>query len=239
MRNILWRGLGPAERAAFRFHQVSTDEVFGALGRDGFFTEESPYRPSSPYAASKASADHLVRAWHKTFGLPTIISNCSNNYGPYQFPEKLIPLTIINCIDARPIRVYGKGDNIRDWLHVEDHASALYLVATTGQPGRSYNIGGGERTNLRVVLSICAIFDAANIRPGSSANLITFVDDRPGHDLRYAIDDSRIEQELGFKARMDFEAGLERTVEWYLRNDDWWRALTADHYRGERLGTAV
>ncbi len=235
-----WRELEPERRRSFRFHQVSTDEVFGALGKDGVFAEDAPYRPNSPYAASKAAADHLVRAWHKTYGLPAILSNCSNNYGPYQFPEKLIPLAIINCIDAKPIRVYGNGENVRDWLHVEDHARALHLIATKAKPGESYNVGGagGERTNLAVVRAICAIFDGLKIRAGSAADLIAFVPDRPGHDFRYAIECSRIRAELGFRAAIDFETGLRRTVEWYLANEAWWRPLMAERYRGERLGLA-
>jgi dTDP-glucose 4,6-dehydratase len=235
-----WRGLDPARRASFRFHQVSTDEVFGALGSDGTFSEEAPYRPNSPYAASKASADHLVRAWHKTYGLPAIVSNSSNNYGPYQFPEKLIALAIVNCIDGKPLRVYGKGENVRDWLHVEDHARALHLIATRAQPGRDYNVGGagGERTNLAVVRAICQIFDGLRLRAGSAADLITFVEDRPGHDFRYAIDGTRIRDELGFRAAIDFATGLRRTVEWYLAHEDWWRPLVAERYRGERLGLA-
>ncbi len=235
-----WRGLDPAQRASFRFHQVSTDEVFGALGSDGTFGEEAPYRPNSPYAASKASADHLVRAWHKTYGLPAIVSNSSNNYGPYQFPEKLIPLAIVNCIDGKPLRVYGKGENVRDWLHVEDHARALHLIATRAQPGRDYNVGGGggERTNLAVVRAICQIFDGLKLRAGAAADLITFVEDRPGHDFRYAIDGTRIRDELGFRAAIDFATGLRRTVEWYLAHEDWWRPLVAERYRGERLGLA-
>jgi len=234
-----WRALDQERRAAFRFHQVSTDEVFGALGAEGAFAEDSPYRPSSPYAASKAAADHLVRAWHKTYGLPAIVSNCSNNYGPYQFPEKLIPLSIICCIDEKPIRLYGTGANVRDWLHVEDHARALHLIATKAEPGASYNVGGGgERTNLEVVQMICAIFDALVPRARPAAQLITFVADRPGHDFRYAIDGRRLAAELGFAAAVDFEAGLRRTVEWYLANEAWWRPILAERYRGERLGMA-
>jgi dTDP-glucose 4,6-dehydratase len=235
-----WRGLDGQAAAAFRFHHVSTDEVFGDLGRDGAFTEESPYRPNSPYAASKASADHLVRAWHRTYGLPTIVSNCSNNYGPFQFPEKLIPLTIVNCILERELPVYGRGENVRDWLYVEDHARALYRVATEARPGASYNVGGrNERSNIQVVKAICAHLDILRpLRGRSFAELIAFVPDRPGHDLRYAIDASRIERELGFTPAVDFEAGLLRTIQWYLDNDSWWRPLLEGRYAGQRLGLA-
>ncbi len=234
-----WRGLDPARARSFRFLQVSTDEVFGALGPAGAFAEDAPYRPTSPYAASKAAADHLVRAWHKTYGLPALVSNCSNNYGPYQFPEKLIPLAIVCCIDERPIRVYGDGANVRDWLHVEDHARALHLIATAARPGSSYNVGGGgERTNIEVVRRICAIVDELSPRARAAADLITFVADRPGHDFRYAIDGARLAAELGFAPRIDFAAGLRRTVEWYLANEAWWRPLVAERYRGERLGRA-
>jgi dTDP-glucose 4,6-dehydratase len=233
-----WRGLDAASRAAFRFHHISTDEVFGALGPDGAFDEDSPYRPRSPYAASKASSDHLVGAWHHTYGLPTVISNCSNNYGPYQFPEKLIPLMIINCLAGRPLPVYGRGANVRDWLYVDDHARALDRVATSGEPGRSYNVGGGsERTNLQVVEAICAAVDER--RPGprrSSTDLITFVADRPGHDFRYAIDASRIGRELMFVPSVDFETGLRSTVEWYMNHEEWWRPLIETRYAGQRLG---
>ena len=233
-----WRRLGAAERAAFRFHHVSTDEVFGSLGPSGCFTEESPYRPNSPYAASKAASDHLVRAWHRTYGLPTIVSSCSNNYGPYQFPEKLIPLTIINCLLGKRLPVYGRGENVRDWLYVEDHARALYRVATRGQPGRSYNIGGkSERSNLQVVEAVCALVDALQPRQGAScAELITFVADRPGHDFRYAIDPTRVERELDFSPSVDFATGLRRTVEWYIANETWWRAHFETRYAGQRLG---
>jgi dTDP-glucose 4,6-dehydratase len=234
-----WRGLDPGAAAAFRFHHVSTDEVFGALGPTGLFTEDTPYDPSSPYSASKASSDHLVRAWHRTYGLPTIISNCSNNYGPYQFPEKLIPLMILSCLAERPLPVYGAGGNIRDWLHVEDHAAALVLVLTRGVPGESYNIGGrAERTNLAVVETICGLMDRRRPRAGGAAHadLIRFVRDRPGHDFRYAIDASRIERSLGFVPSVDFETGLERTVAWYLANEDWWRPLVERQYAGQRLG---
>src|SRR5579872_857287 len=236
-----WRGL-PAERAAgFRFHHVSTDEVFGSLGAEGRFTEESPYQPNSPYAASKAAADHLVRAWRETYGLPTVMTNCSNNYGPYHFPEKLIPLVILKALHGEPIPVYGEGDNVRDWLYVEDHARALYEVMTRGRPGESYNIGGdGERTNLEVVTAICALLDemapASPHRP--HAGLITFVADRPGHDRRYAMDASKLRRELGWAPRETFETGLRKTVGWYLENRWWWEPIWSKSYRGDRLGTA-
>jgi dTDP-glucose 4,6-dehydratase len=233
-----WRGLDPAGQQAFRFHHVSTDEVYGALAEDGDFTEESPYRPNSPYAASKAASDHLVRAWHRTFGLPALISNCSNNYGPYQFPEKLIPLTIVNAVAGKRLPVYGRGANVRDWLHVEDHARALHLIATRGTPGRAYNVGGrSERSNLEVVQAICAQLDRRLGRgDGATAALIEFVADRPGHDFRYAIDAGRIERELGFTPAVAFETGLSDTVDWYLANEAWWRPLLESRYGGERLG---
>jgi len=233
-----WRGLDGEGRQRFRFHHVSTDEVFGALGQSGAFDEDSPYRPNSPYSASKAASDHLVRAWHHTYGLPAVVSNCSNNYGPFQFPEKLIPLTILNCIADKALPVYGRGENVRDWLHVEDHARALHLIATRGEPGRSYAVGGNsERTNLEVVTAICDAVDAALGRKGgSSAQLITFVADRPGHDFRYAIDAGRIARELGFAPSIDFAAGLRRTVRWYLEHEAWWRPLIEHRYAGQRLG---
>ncbi|GGF27103.1 dTDP-glucose 4,6-dehydratase [Aliidongia dinghuensis] len=236
-----WRGLSAAQAEAFRFHHISTDEVFGALGDAGFFTEETPYDPSSPYSSSKASSDHLVRAWQRTYGLPTVISNCSNNYGPYQFPEKLIPLTILNCLAEKPLPVYGTGSNVRDWLYVEDHARALTLVLTQGRVGESYNIGGNsERRNLAVVEAICRIMDRLRPRAGgaSHAALITFVTDRPGHDFRYAIDARKIRDELGFAPSVDFETGIERTVVWYLGHEAWWRPLIERQYGGERLGLA-
>ena len=236
-----WRGLAGAKAGAFRFHHISTDEVFGALGAAGLFVEETPYDPSSPYSASKASSDHLVRAWHRTYGLPTVVSNCSNNYGPYQFPEKLIPLTILNCLAEKPLPVYGTGSNVRDWLFVEDHAVALAAVLTRGAVGDSYNIGGNsERTNLQVVETICALMDRLRPRTGGAphAGLITFVRDRPGHDFRYAIDAAKIQRELGFAPSVDFVAGLERTVAWYLANAAWWRPLVERQYGGERLGLA-
>jgi dTDP-glucose 4,6-dehydratase len=235
-----WRGLPPERAARFRFHHVSTDEVFGSLGPDGRFSEDSQYRPNSPYAASKAASDHLVRAWHETFGLPTILSNCSNNYGPYHFPEKLIPLVILKALHGEAVPVYGKGDNVRDWLHVEDHARALYAVLTRGGPGESYNIGGdSERTNLDAVTGICALLD--EFRPHAPhcphAGLIEFVADRPGHDRRYAIDASKIRRELGWQPRHTFETGLRDTVAWYLDNSWWWEPIWSERYRGTRLGT--
>jgi dTDP-glucose 4,6-dehydratase len=236
-----WRGLAGARAEAFRFHHISTDEVFGALGATGLFTEETPYDPSSPYSASKASSDHLVHAWHRTYGLPTVVSNCSNNYGPYQFPEKLIPLTILNCLAEKPLPVYGTGSNVRDWLFVEDHAAALTTVLTRGAIGDSYNIGGNsERTNLQVVETICGLMDRLRPRAGgaSHADLISFVRDRPGHDFRYAIDAGKIQRVLGFVPSVDFATGLERTVAWYLANEAWWRPLVERQYGGERLGLA-
>lgn len=237
-----YRSLSPERRERFRFHHVSTDEVFGDLPLDsGVFTEETAYAPSSPYSASKAASDHFVRAWHETYGLPVVLSNCSNNYGPYHFPEKLIPLVILNALDERPLPVYGQGANVRDWLFVEDHAAALQAVVTRGRVGESYNIGGrAERSNLGVVRAICACLDReAPRRSGRPyADLITFVSDRPGHDMRYAIDPTKAETELGWRARETFESGLERTVAWYLANDWWWRPLREARYAGERLGRA-
>jgi dTDP-glucose 4,6-dehydratase len=233
-----WEELEPRRRSAFRFLHVSTDEVFGSLDT-GLFSERSPYRPNSPYAASKASSDHLVRAWHHTYGFPAMISNCSNNYGPYHFPEKLIPLMILNAIEGKALPVYGKGDNIRDWLYVEDHAQALLLILAKGIPGQSYNIGGrAERTNLQVATAICWLLDS--MRPRSDAKSygtqITFVPDRPGHDFRYAIDPTKLASELGWLAKETFESGLHKTVLWYLDNETWWRPLRANVYKGERLG---
>jgi dTDP-glucose 4,6-dehydratase len=236
-----WKLLPAARRDGFRFHHVSTDEVFGSLGPEGHFTEASPYDPRSPYSASKAASDHLVRAWHHTYGLPVVVSNCSNNYGPYHFPEKLIPLMILNGLEGRPLPVYGNGSNVRDWLYVEDHARALTLVATRGMPGESYNVGGNcERSNLDVVRAICALLDemVPERTVASHADLITFVDDRPGHDQRYAIDASRIRRELGWEPEETFESGLERTVRWYLDNRPWWERIRSGIYRGERLGIA-
>jgi len=233
-----WMGQGRPE--SFRFHHISTDEVFGSLPADKSvkFTEETPYDPRSPYAASKASSDHLVRAWHETYGLPVVLSNCSNNYGPYHFPEKLIPVVILNALAGQPLPIYGDGSNIRDWLYVEDHAEALLLVVEKGRVGRSYNIGGeNERTNLELVQTLCAILDALRPKPaGSYADQITFVTDRPGHDARYAIDPSRIRAELGWRPSVTVEEGLKRTVRWYLDNEGWWRALQSRAGVGERLG---
>jgi len=236
-----WRGL-PADRAKrFRFQHISTDEVFGSLGPGGLFREDTPYRPNSPYSASKAGSDHLVRAWRETYGLPTLISNCSNNYGPYHFPEKLIPLTILNALEEKPLPIYGRGQNVRDWLYVDDHAAALLLVAKEGEPGQSYNVGGRcERRNIDVVEEICAILDELRPRAaGPHRELITFVDDRPGHDLRYAIDCSKIERELGWRPQESFESGLRKTVRWYMDNADWWRRLRSGRYAGERLGRSI
>jgi len=225
----------------FRFHHVSTDEVFGSLGPEGQFTEETPYDPRSPYSASKAASDHLVRAWHHTYGLPVVLSNCSNNYGPYHFPEKLIPVIILNALAGKPLPIYGDGSNVRDWLHVEDHADALLLVLARGAVGRSYNIGGeNERSNLELVHTLCAILD--EIRPrqsGSHADQIAFVTDRPGHDARYAIDPTRMRTELGWRPSMTLEEGLRRTVVWYLENEAWWRPLQARHGVGRRLGVTA
>lgn len=224
----------------FRFHHISTDEVFGSLGEDGKFTEETPYDPRSPYAASKASSDHLVRAWHETYGFPIVLTNCSNNYGPYHFPEKLVPVVILNALSGRPIPIYGKGDNIRDWLYVEDHADALLLVLEKGALGRSYNIGGeNERTNMQLVETLLDILDRKRPRADGSSyrNQITFVADRPGHDQRYAIDPTRIRNELGWRPSVTVEEGLERTVQWYLDNEDWWRALIDRNGVRQRLGT--
>lgn len=233
-----------ARAAAFRFHHISTDEVYGELPLDdgSLFTEATPYAPSSPYSASKAASDHLAMAWFHTYGLPVVLSNCSNNYGPCHFPEKLIPLMILNGLEGRALPVYGRGENVRDWLYVEDHARALERVLTKGQPGRGYNIGGrNERSNLAVVEAICDTLDRLAPRPGggSRRDLITFVADRPGHDLRYAIDATRIETELGWRARETFETGLEKTVRWYLDNEDWWRPLREGRYAGNRLGLAA
>ena len=231
-----WQAQG--RPVTFRFHHVSTDEVFGSLGRTGMFNETTPYDPRSPYSASKASSDHLVRAWHETFGLPIVLTNCSNNYGPFQFPEKLIPLVILNALMGKPLPIYGDGENIRDWLYVEDHADALLLVLEQGAVGRNYNIGGeNERTNLEMVETLCAILDRLSPRDrGSYTELITFVTDRPGHDARYAIDPARIRDELGWRPSVTVEGGLEKTVHWYLDNEDWWRPLLSRSGFGQRLG---
>jgi dTDP-glucose 4,6-dehydratase len=234
-----WRTLGSEERTRFRFQHISTDEVFGSLGPDGRFTETTPYQPNSPYSASKAASDHLVRAWHHTHGLPTLLTNCSNNYGPYHFPEKLIPLVIIRAMRGQSLPVYGRGENVRDWLHVEDHAEALTLVLRKGRPGQSYNVGGNaERRNIEVVREICGLLD--EMRPDSPARphtrLIEFVTDRPGHDARYAIDAGKIRQELGWAPRRNFEEGLRQTVRWFLDHQPWWERIMSGAYRGERLG---
>ena len=229
----------------FVFQHISTDEVYGTLGDDGFFTEKTPYSPHSPYSASKASSDHLVRAWHDTYGMPVLITNCSNNYGPYHFPEKLIPLIILNCLDGKPLPVYGKGANVRDWLYVDDHVKALCLVNAKGVPGETYNVGGhNERTNLEVVKTVCAILD--ELRPLSQtshssqlshySDLITYVADRPGHDLRYAIDPAKLMNELGWKPEENFETGIRKTVQWYLDNEWWWKPIHEKKYAGQRLG---
>ncbi|EOL8989538.1 dTDP-glucose 4,6-dehydratase [Cronobacter dublinensis] len=239
-----WSALGDAQKGAFRFHHISTDEVYGDLhGLDDFFTETTPYAPSSPYSASKAGSDHLVRAWRRTYGLPTLVTNCSNNYGPYHFPEKLIPLTILNALAGKPLPVYGNGQQIRDWLYVEDHARALCLVATQGEVGETYNIGGhNEQKNLDVVETICALLEElAPQKPagvGAYHSLITFVQDRPGHDLRYAIDASKIERELGWRPQETFESGMRKTVQWYLDNETWWKQVQDGSYQGQRLGLA-
>lgn len=233
-----WSELEGERKARFRFHHVSTDEVYGMLGATGNFTEQSPYAPNSPYAASKAASDHLVRAWFRTYGLPTLISNCSNNYGPYQFPEKLIPLTIINALEGRPLPVYGRGENVRDWLYVEDHVEALDLVLREGRPGECYNVGGGaEMRNIDVVRAICVLMDEMAAKPRAHAELIEFVPDRPGHDFRYAIVAGKIREELGWRPSETFESGLRRTVAWYLENRPWWKRIRSRVYRGERLGT--
>lgn len=239
-----WKALPEARKQAFRFHHISTDEVYGDLhGTDDLFTETTPYAPSSPYSASKASSDHLVRAWQRTYGLPVIVTNCSNNYGPYHFPEKLIPLMILNALAGKPLPVYGKGNQIRDWLYVEDHARALYKVVTEGVVGETYNIGGhNEKQNIDVVKTLCAILEElapianSTLTIPNYESLITYVQDRPGHDLRYAIDASKIERELGWKPEETFETGLRKTVQWYLNNKDWWQAVLDGSYKLERLG---
>ena len=232
-----WQGEGKPE--GFRFHHISTDEVYGTLGETGMFTEDTPYAPNSPYSASKASSDHLVRAWHETYGLPVVITNCSNNYGPYHFPEKLIPVVILRALSGEPIPVYGDGKNIRDWLYVEDHADALLTVLGGGVLGRTYNIGGeNEATNIGLVRTICAILDTKRPKAVPYAEQIAFVTDRPGHDLRYAIDSTRIRTELGWRPSVTLEQGLELTVQWYLDNEDWWQALQNRQGVGSRLGIA-
>lgn len=227
------------EHEDFVFQHISTDEVYGTLGETGYFKEETPYSPHSPYSASKAASDHLVRAWHDTYGLPTLITNCSNNYGPYHFPEKLIPLIILNCLDGKPLPVYGKGANVRDWLYVDDHARALLLVNEKGVSGETYNVGGcNERTNLEVVKTVCAILDELRPRLDGKGydSLITFVRDRPGHDLRYAIDPSKLCNELGWKPQENFDSGIRKTVKWYLDNEWWWKPIHEKRYSGQRLG---
>jgi dTDP-glucose 4,6-dehydratase len=234
-----WRKLPSGAQNDFRFHHISTDEVFGSLEVDGCFTETTGYDPRSPYSASKAASDHLVRSWHHTYGLPVLVTNCSNNYGPYHFPEKLVPLTIINGLEGSKLPVYGTGSNVRDWLYVEDHARALLAVVGTGRPGQTYCIGGrSERANLDVVKAICTLLDelVPSKAIGRREALITFVVDRPGHDLRYAIDPTRISTELGWQPRETFETGLRKTVEWYLENRPWWQRLRSSVYGGERLG---
>ena len=232
-----WQKAGKPD--SFRFHHISTDEVYGSLGETGLFTEDTPYDPRSPYSASKAASDHLVNAWHETYGLPVVLTNCSNNYGPYHFPEKLVPVVILNALAGKPIPIYGKGDNVRDWLYVEDHADALLLVLEKGENGRSYNVGGeNERTNLELVETLLSILD--RVRPktdGSYHSQIEYVADRPGHDQRYAIDPTRIREELGWRPSVSVEEGLEKTVQWYLDNEEWWKALQDRKGVGERLGT--
>lgn len=235
-----WDGLSAEKKTSFRFHHVSTDEVYGDLEATGYFTEETSYEPSSPYSASKASSDHLVRAWHRTYGFPVVITNCSNNYGGYQFPEKLIPLVTLNALEGKPLPIYGKGNQIRDWLHVDDHARALRLVLETGKNGETYNIGGhNEKTNLEVVKTICALLD--KLVPDSPhvphESLITYVADRPGHDLRYAIDADKIAAELGWTPVETFESGIEKTIDWYLQNAQWCQRVQDGSYQRERLGT--
>ena len=238
-----WQNLATIKKSRFKFHHISTDEVYGDLeGTTDLFTETTPYLPSSPYSASKASSDHLVRAWHRTYGLPVVVTNCSNNYGPYHFPEKLIPLMILNALDGKPLPVYGNGQQIRDWLFVEDHARALYQVATEGIVGENYNIGGhNEKQNIEVVKTICKILDELKPCPEGKIyeSLITFVNDRPGHDLRYAIDASKIEHELGWKPQESFETGIRKTVQWYLNNLEWCQRVQDGSYQRERLGEAV
>lgn len=237
-----WQGLDEAAKQAFRFHHISTDEVYGSLGEDGLFTEATPYDPRSPYSASKAGSDHLVSAWGHTYGLPVLITNCSNNYGPYHFPEKLIPLMIVKALAGEPLPVYGKGDQVRDWLYVEDHVRALQTVFERGEIGRTYNVGGhNEKQNIEVVKTVCAILDRLRPRDDgrSYAQQITSVADRPGHDKRYAIDASRINNELGWRPQETFESGIEKTVAWYLANENWWRPIVAEHRADQRRGLAA
>jgi len=232
-----WTELSGDARTNFRFLHVSTDEVYGSLGETGLFAETTPYDPSSPYSASKAASDHLAKAWHRTYGLPVVVSNCSNNYGPYHFPEKLIPLAILNALEGQALPVYGDGSHIRDWLYVDDHVRALHLICSQGRPGETYNVGGrNERQNIEVVRRICAIMDELRPQQAPHDRLITFVADRPGHDHRYAIDATRLETELGWKARETFDTGIRKTVQWYLDNEAWWRPLRDGVYVGERLG---
>jgi dTDP-glucose 4,6-dehydratase len=237
-----YRSLSPEEQSGFRFHHISTDEVFGSLGDEGFFTETTPYDPRSPYSASKAASDHLVRAWGHTYGLPVLVTNCSNNYGPYHFPEKLIPLIILRALAGDPLPVYGDGSNVRDWLFVDDHARALQAVFERGTPGETYNVGGNaERRNIEVVRTICAILDRVRPRADGApyADQINFVTDRPGHDQRYAIDASKIRRDLGWEPSVTFEEGIERTVRWFLDNQPWWQAILDGRYATQRLGVAV
>lgn len=232
-----WQKLPQEQRQAFRFLHVSTDEVYGSLGSDGLFHERTPYNPSSPYSASKAASDHLVIAWHRTYGMPALISNCSNNYGPYQFPEKLIPLMVINALNGNSLPVYGDGVNIRDWLYVDDHTQALRLIMEKGKPGEQYHVGGrNEQTNLQVVKGICTLMDEFHPEGAPHEQLITYVEDRPGHDQRYAIDAAKLENELGWRARHSFDTGLRKTVQWYLENEAWWNPLQDKVYKRERLG---
>ena len=235
-----WSRLSLARKETFRFHHVSTDEVYGSLGPKGLFSETTPYQPNSPYSASKAASDHLVRAWWHTYGLPVVTTNCSNNYGPYHFPEKLIPLIILNGLEGRPLPVYGTGENVRDWLYVEDHARALWTVLTKGHLGEMYNIGGeAERTNMDVVRAICDLLDELSPEVQLRQELITFVADRPGHDARYAMDINKISTELGWQPAETFESGLRKTVQWYLENRSWWEDIRAGRYQGQRLGLAT
>lgn len=235
-----WKSLEGESKKKFRFLHISTDEVYGALGDTGFFTEDTPYDPRSPYSSSKASSDHLVMAWNHTYGLPTMITNCSNNYGPYQFPEKLIPVVILKALQGKEIPVYGKGDNVRDWLYVNDHAKALLTVLTNGKPGETYNVGGhNEKKNIDVVNTICSTLDKLSPKPSGESykSQITFVTDRPGHDFRYAIDASKIDKELGWKPQETFETGMLKTIQWYIENISWCEAVTKNNYELERLGT--